>query len=325
VKRITIGIDISKQKFDVAYKQENQKWCRGIFKNNIEGFQEFLQWAKESQAKVIYGVMEATGRYGEELANFLYNSGCEVSIVNPSQIKNYSRCLLKRAKTDKVDAGLIYEFATKHEISLWKPLLPAHQALKEQVRCLNVFKEDLTQISNRLESAKDFKVIELLKEREKNIKEQIKALEEGLEESLEEQPELKKQVDLLDSIPGIAKTTALNILSELPDLSTLKNGKQLAAYAGLNPSIRSSGSSVRGQGSISRMGNRALRKALYFPALTLMSRHSCFKAFVEKLRSKGKEGKVIACAVMHKLMHVIFGVLTKQAQFDAETFVKNAG
>lgn len=142
MKRITIGIDIAKQKFDVAYKEETQKWRRGIFKNSSEGFKEFLQWAKESQAEVIYGVMEATGRYGEDLANFLYVSECEVSVVNPSQVKNYSRSLLKRAKTDKVDAELIFEFATKHEIPLWKPLLPALQALKEQVRCLNAFKED---------------------------------------------------------------------------------------------------------------------------------------------------------------------------------------
>jgi transposase len=325
MKRITIGIDISKQKFDVAYKQENQKWQRRIFQNKSEGFKEFLQWAKESQAEVIYGVMEATGRYGEDLANFLYESGCEVSIVNPSQIKNYGRSLLKRAKTDKVDAGLIFEFATKHEIPLWKPLLPALQALKEQVRCLNSFKEDLTQINNRLESAKDRKVIKLLKEREKSIKEQIKVLEEGLEEGLEEDSKLKQQVDLLDSIPGIAKTSALNILSELPDLSSLHSGKQLAAYAGLNPSTRNSGSSVRGQGNISRMGNRALRKALYLPALTVMGRDSCFKPFVEKLRSKGKEGKVVACAVMHKLIHVIFGVLTKQRSFDPEIFVSRAG
>lgn len=232
---------------------------------------------------------------------------------------------MKRTKTDRVDAKLICEFAMKHEIPLWKPLSPAHQALREQVRCLNSFKEDLTQIWNKLETAKDCQVIKLLEERAKHIKDQIQSLEDSLEEVLREDTYLKQQVDLLDSIPGIAKTSSLHILSELPDLSTMKSGKQLSAYAGLNPSIRQSGSSVRGEGGISRMGNRALRKALYFPALTLMNHRTCFKGFVEKLRNKGKEGKVIACAVMHKLMHIIFSVLMKQIGFDAETFLKNAG
>lgn len=122
MKRITIGIDISKNKFDAAYKNIGQKWQRRTFDNTSEGFKAFLKWLEEKDIETYHVVMEATGRYGEDLANFLYMSGYKVSIVNPAQIKYYSQSLLRRTKTDKIDSQLIAEFAERHELPSWAPL-----------------------------------------------------------------------------------------------------------------------------------------------------------------------------------------------------------
>jgi len=84
----------------------------------------------------------------------------------------------------------------------------------------------------------------------------------------------------------------------------------------LNPSIRTSGTSVKGKQSISKMGRDSLRKILFFPAMTLLRSSSPIKPFVEKLRTKGKVGKVIVAAVMRKLLHIIFGVLKRQSLFQ---------
>lgn len=260
--------------------------------------------------------MEATGRYGENLALFLYLAGHQVSIVNPAQIKYYGRSLLRRSKTDKIDSRLIAEFAERHDLALWAPLSPSLQALKEQVRCLNVFKRDATQTSNRLGAAKDPMVCDLHKKHLDYIQGQIKALESIIKELIKKDPSLEKQVDLLASIPGIGKVSAWNLLAELPDLGTFKCAKQLAAYAGLNPSIRTSGSSVKGRGSMSKMGSQLLRKVLYLPAMSLMGRQTAMRPFIDKLRSRGKKGKVIVGAVMHKLLHIIFGVMKKQIAFQ---------
>ena len=150
MNRIIIGIDISKHKFDVAYMAIKQRWQRRTFDNSSEGFKSFIKWLEDKNIKKCHAVMEATGRYGEDLANFLYVSGHQVSIVNPAQIKYYGRSLLRRTKTDKIDSQLIAEFAQRHDLSSWQPLSASLQCLKDQVRCLEAFKKDATQTSNRL-------------------------------------------------------------------------------------------------------------------------------------------------------------------------------
>jgi len=316
MNRVIIGIDISKRKFDVAYKDVDQKWQRGIFENTSEGFKIFLKFLSERKVKKCHVVMEATGRYGEDLTNFLYLSEHTISIVNPAQIKNYGRSLLKRSKTDKVDSQLIAEFAQRHELSEWKPLSPSLQTLKDQMRCLEAFKKDATQTANRLEHAKDSLVKEMLQERLEHIQKQVDKITLSLQNLAKEDSVMSHQMALLMSIPGIGETTALHLLGELPDLSTFKCAKQLAAFAGLNPSIKTSGTSVRGKEAISKTGRKELRTILFFPSMTVMRGSSSIKLFVEKLRAKGKKGKVIVTAVMRKILHIVFGVLKTQTPFQ---------
>ena len=315
--RIIVGIDISKKKFDAAYMADNQKWQQETFDNTFEGFKKFLKWMEENTLRKCHAVMEATGRYGEDLAHFIYVSGHLVSVVNPAQIKYYARSLLKRAKTDQIDSRLIAEFGQRHELPDWKPLSSMLQSFKDQVRCLEVFKRDAVQTSNRLESAKDPLVKEMLEERLVHIKKQIEKLNMAIKKLVYNDPFLTKNVRLLVSIPGIADTTAFGLLAELPDLSTFKCAKQLAAYAGMNPSIKQSGTSVKGRGSLSKMGNQNLRKLLFFPAMSLMRKSSPVKSFTQNLQKKGKKGKVIIGALMRKILHIIFGVLKKQTAFQA--------
>jgi len=139
-----------------------QKWRREIFENTSEGYENLLKWLENKTVESCHFVMEATGRYGEDLANFLYVSGYLVSVVNLAQIKYYSRSLLKRTKTDKINSQLIAEFAQRHTLPPWKPLSPSLQSFKDQVRCLEAFKRDVTQTSNRIGHAKDPVVKQML-------------------------------------------------------------------------------------------------------------------------------------------------------------------
>ncbi|MBL9029747.1 MAG: transposase [Caedimonas sp.] len=141
MNRIVVGIDLSKHKFDVAYSVSNQKWKDKAFDNSPSGFKDFLEWMSANKIENAHIVMEATRRYGEDFAHFIYISGHNVSIINPAQIKHYARSLLRRTKTDKVDSRLIAEFAQRHDLPLWKPLSPSLQSLKDQVRCLEAFKK----------------------------------------------------------------------------------------------------------------------------------------------------------------------------------------
>lgn len=128
--------------------------------------------------------------------------------------------------------------------------------------------------------------------------------------------QLKHQADKMQTIPGIGKTTAIAILAESPDLESFSSARQIAAYIGLTPKHKTSGTFIRGKTSIAKIGSSNLRKALYFPAIVAKTHKSLFKGFIQKLSSKGKPTKVIIVAVMLKLLHIVFGVIKNNTQFN---------
>lgn len=314
---LVIGIDISKQKFDCAFSTDGKTWKHKVFDNTPKGFESLAQELPNPDS--VRAAMEATGRYGDALATYLYEKGCTVSVLNPAQIRYYAKSCLTRSKTDKVDARVIAEFALKHETTPWKPLPETLQNVKALERYLETLKEDRTRVSNRLEAERNQQVRAHLEENKQFIDQQIKQIQASLKEIAKTAPDINQSVTLLQSIPGIGETTAFGLLGELPDLSSFASPKQLAAYAGLNPNIRVSGTSVCGRGSVSKVGSRLLRKLLFFPAMAAMRYNPILRAFAERLREKGKKPIVILVAVMRKLLHIIFGVLKKQQPFHAET------
>ena len=125
--------------------------------------------------------------------------------------------------------------------------------------------------------------------------------------------ELNQKADNIQTIPGIGKLTAVAILAESPDFAYFSNARELAAYAGLTPKHKMSGTSVRGKSRISKR----LRKALYFPAIVAKNHNPLFKEFSQKLGSKGKPTKVIIVAIMRKLLHIVFGVVKHNTSFSS--------
>ncbi|KJV55146.1 transposase IS116/IS110/IS902 family protein [Orientia chuto str. Dubai] len=120
----------------------------------------------------------------------------------------------------------------------------------------------------------------------------------------------------MQTIPGIGRITAVAILAESPDIESFSNARQLAAYAGLTPKYKTSGTSVKGKSTISKIGSANLRRALYFPAIVAKNHNPIFKQFIQKLSSKGKPTKVIIVAIMRKLLHIVFGVIKNNSIFN---------
>ena len=145
---------------------------------------------------------------------------------------------------------------------------------------------------------------------------EIKNIEVEIDNLLTDNPQLKNQADSIQTIPGIGKITAVAIMAESPDLESFSSARQLAAYAGLTPKHKTSGTSIRGKTSISKIGSSSLRKALYFPAIVAKTHNPLFKKFTQKLSSKGKPAKVIIVAIMRKLLHIVFGVIKNNIRFN---------
>ncbi len=242
-----------------------------------------------------------------------------MSVVNPAAIKAFAGSRLLRTKTDRVDAELIARFCLAQAPPAWTPLPQEVQELQALVRRMEALIEMRVMEENRLSSGVTVEVMrQSVEELLAHLNEQIKRTQELIRNHINAHPGLKRQSQLLDSIPGIAETTAALLLSEITDITQYRSARQVAAYAGLVPRERQSGSSVRGRTRLSKIGNARLRRALYFPAITALRCSPFFQAWAKGLQERGKCKMSVICAVMRKLVHLAYGVLKNGKPFDPQ-------
>ena len=314
-----LGIDIAKLKFNVCLIKINGKLKHKVFPNNEAGFEQLREWLTKQGVHRVHACLEATGTYGEALALFLHQAGQMVSVINPAAIKAFAASRLSRTKNDRVDAQLIARFCLAQEPPQWTPLPPEVRELQALVRRFESLIEMRVMEENRLSSGITVESVrQSVEEHLAYLNQEIKRTEELIRNHINNHPTLKRQSQLLDSIPGIAETTAALLLSEMTEITQYKSARQVAAYAGLVPRERQSGSSLRGRARLSKIGNARLRKALYFPALTALRCSQFFKTWAKGLQERGKRKMTIICAVMRKLLHLAFGVLKTGKPFDPE-------
>ena len=309
-----LGIDIAKQRVAVALLVEGKVRNRS-FKNAPDGFESLALWLRKWGIDQVHACMEATGNYGDALAIYLHGAGHTVSIVNPARIKGFAQSELIRTKTDKVDAGIIARFCLAMKPVSWTPPSPEIRSLRALVRWVDSLTGMLTQEKNRLGSAHE-SVIPLIKGHINYLDKEIEEVREKIADLIDRDPDLSQKKDLLTSIPGIGTATIPVILAELDNLERFKHVRELVAFIGLAPKERLSGSSIKGKPRLCKTGNARLRKALYMPALVSIQCNPLMIVFYNRLKEKGKNGKVIVCAIMRKLVHLIFGILKSGKKYD---------
>lgn len=310
----TLGIDISKDSFHVELSI-NHKLRHHRFTNRKEGFAELSVWLGKHKATPIHACLEATGPYSEALALYLHKRGHTVSVVNPAQIKAFGQSELLRNKDDRPDAGLIRRFCEKQCPAVWTPP-PAHcRELQALTRHLENLVETRQQQLNRLETTTTKAVRKSLRKLVAQLDTEIKRTEQQINDHVDRHPDLKQQCQLLDSIPGIGKRTATRLLAEIADISQYKSAREVAAYAGLTPRNKRSGT-LRGQTRLSKTGNARVRKALFFPAMVAKKHNPVVRSFCQRLAGHGKNKMQLVGAAMRKLIHIAFGVLKSGKVFD---------
>jgi len=152
------------------------------------------------------------------------------------------------------------------------------------------------------------------------LKSESKIIGKRIEEHINTHSKLNSDSELLRGIPGIGEKTTSKMLAFFGDIAKFNNAKQVAAFIGLNPQHAQSGTSLN-YSHISKTGDAKLRKMFYMPALVAIQCEPSIRAFYEKLLNKGKAKKVAICAVMRKLVHIIYGVLKSQKPFDPQLIV----
>jgi transposase len=310
-----VGIDVAKAKLAIVLRTSAGTTRRKSCLNTPAGHADLLRWLGRHSTGPVRVGLEATGGYQEAAALALHDAGHWVCLLNPAVIEAYGRSLLRRAKTDSADAALIAEYVARHTPPRWLPPPPEARQLQALVRRLEALLEMQTQEQNRLGLAAPI-VRPSITGTLAHLAEEIGAIKQQIAAHIDRFPTLRTQRDLLVSIPGIGDTTAASVLGELLDPTRFSSAREMAAFSGLVPQIRQSGSSVRGRGTLSRIGPARLRKALYFPALTAMQHNVPLHRFAARLRAAGKPTMVIVAAVMRKLIHQIFGVLRSGRRYD---------
>ena len=306
-----VGIDVSKATFVVAYSSAKGSRTNS-FKNTIKGIHEFIQTISVAEH---HCVLEATGNYSALLVYLLSEVGIAVSLENPLKIKNFARVMLSVTKTDEIDARLIAMYGEKMQPAPYKLRSDTILTLKQKRTVIRQLKKQLVATRNLKGSMEalpffDHKCKKTIEKTIIFLEKQIKELEEELASLA--QSEYKKQMDLLTSIKGIGVTLAAALIMATGGFTYFDNAKQLTRYLGLSPIYQQVGTSVNVKGHINRNGDSSLRSQLYVAAFASLRCNTECKACFDRLRSKGKPGKVALVAVANKLVRQAFAIVTQE-------------
>jgi transposase len=314
--KVMVGIDISKESFDVALPLSEKAGYQHLkFTNTAAGYKKFCsQLPTTSQC-----VMEASGVYYLPLAVYLHQQGIQVSVVNPLTIKRFAQMRLMRAKTDKKDATIIAEYGKLETPALWQPR-PKHMWQMQQLQALqDSFTGQLTRLTNQQKtfqsSGIENKFAHHLLDKEINHLEKQLAL---LQAELEQLTNTFHQ-DLfarLQTIKGIGKRAAMTLILITDGFTRFDNSKQLCAYVGLSPRVFESGTSVKGKAKICKMGMSRMRKLLYLCAMRARSCNKACQEMFERLKQRGKNGKLALVAIANKLLRQAFAIGTSKLNYQ---------
>ena len=317
-----IACDVSKATLDAAwYDDDQQRWfeCSKVANTRL-GWRQLLNWAEKycgCAAAEIQLLVEATGVYHRPLADFDFAHGLQVIVVNPGRAAENARSHNRLNKNDKLDARGLQCFGRElkkaHHYVPDSPEVQVLRALLSRLRQLDV---DLQRERNRLEKcpyiAQSRSLSASIRRQLKSLAKEKTRIQQDIDQLIREHKPLKRLRQLLRTIKGIGPISSQWMLPLLYR-QQFNSARQLAAFLGLTPIHKTSGTSLRKRPRLSGRGNGYVRSRLYMPAVSAITNDPAMKAFYNVLISRGKTPKQAITAVMRKLVHLCYGV-TKNDQ-----------
>ena len=324
-----VGIDVSKPYFDaslmVVIDHQKQEVKSERFSNTNQGLKSFLKWLLKAKVSLDINtliVIENTGVYHRLIWKFCNDHSLPLHIGNATHIKwSFG---IARGKNDVIDSKRLCQYACTHsdELKVTPVLNLAFLKLRD-------FMSSRTKLINQLNSTKNFiKELKLSNDKStqkileqgfrasiEGIKKSIKAIEKEIENILTDES-IKSNYDLMITVPGIGRYTALYIICCTNNFASRITGKQLASYAGVVPFEHSSGISVKGKNRVHKMANKELKKLLHLCALTTIRCYPEFKDYYHRKKEEGKNGMSILNAIRNKLVLRVVAVVNSQKPYE---------
>ncbi len=294
---IYVGIDVSKDKLDVAFSNVTSVQTIPYTK---QGLKQLLSSLKKSPVAII--CLEATGGIERELVTVLHQQELPVSVVNPRQIRDFARASNQLAKTDQIDARVIAQFAQVMQPRLTTPLSESQQKLRDLTARKRQVTKQLIQEKNRLRTTSDREIQKMIQQAITFYENQLETLQAQLEEIIQADELAQAKARIIDSVPGLGPATVATLISELPELGQL-NRQQIARLVGVAPTNRDSGT-MRGKRTTGG-GRVDVRNALYMPTIVAKQYNPTIKAFYDRLVDNGKPKMVALIAAMRKLLTIL--------------------
>lgn len=302
-----MGIDVSQNELEVAVWGEANTTP---YPNSAKGLKTLMNDLNRDGVQLI--VVEASGGYEYQPVTTLLQAGLPVALVNPTRVRRFAQASGQMAKTDRLDAQVLAHFAKVMQPEVWVLKSELEEQLSTLVSRRRQLVEMLTAEKNRLGTAKEYARTSLQRHIEW-MQTDLAEIEAEMEEILQSDGDYREKVELLDSVPGVGRVTALTLVAQLPELG-LVNAKQIAALAGVAPLNRDSG---RHRGKRRTFGGRSgVRSTLYMAALSATRYNPVIKAFYERLLAKGKEKKVALTACMRKLLVTLNAIARDQRAWE---------
>jgi transposase len=322
--RCFVGIDVAAASFTAIWSTDGKMLPKALtFSQTPVGFAAFQQQLQASgvtPAQTLI-VLEATGSYWVALAVTLHEAGYGVAVLNPAQLHSYAQSLPRRGKTDALDAQVFVRFAAERKPSTWTPPPAVYHELRQRLVARDGLLSMRQQARNQRHALEQWPVVvgSVLVQLDgviNDLEVRLVSLEKEIAEVLADGA-WASSAALLSTIPGIGLVTSAWLLVSTLNFSLCATPEQAAAYAGLVPLQKESGTSVRGRAQLGHGGNGRLRTALYLASLSATRYNPAIKEFYKRLRAAGKPMKVARCAAARKLLHVAWAVVTKGQPFEA--------
>jgi len=300
---VNVGVDVGKWTLDIHIHEKDLHWQEH---NSTEGIKRLLKRLSHYQIQRL--VMEATGRYEFLLAEVAHRKKLPVCIVKPLAVRRYAGAINLTAKTDKIDAALISEFAAVVKPTITpaksKNLIAIKDLIARRRQLVNLRTQELNRISIM---GKAFEVS--CKRIIRCLDQEILRIEKRLAKHVQDESEWAEKQRILLSAPGVGDTLTFTLLADLPELGTLNN-REIGALVGVAPMNRDSGK-LRGKRRV-QGGRASVRTVLYMATLSAIQCNRKIRAFYLKLVAQGKHKKVAITACMRKFITMLNAMVRDQ-------------